>query len=157
MLDVSEDMVRASFARNVEPLTLLVTLNAEGLDEPIRASSDPAGTVSRGEEFPHYPFNFEGGGASNEDPVRSVKLEIANVDGRIGEAVRTVEGVPTATIETVRASTPDEVEIAIEDAEVSSAEIDQPSVSVNLMPRDFESEPVISKRYIRARTPGLNL
>jgi hypothetical protein len=138
-------------------LTVLVTLEAEGLAEPIRASSDPAGTVSRGDDFPHYPFTFEGGGASNDEPSRSVKLEIGNVDGRIGEAVRTVTGVPIATIETVRAATPDEVEIAIEEAEVSSAEIDQPSVTATLMPRDFDSEPVISKRYIRARTPGLNL
>lgn len=153
--DISEDMVRASFARRVEPLTVLVSLDAPGLDETIRVSSDPDGTVSRGLTYRHFPFTFGGGGASNEEVTRGSRLEIGNTDGRIGEAVRTATGTPIATIETVRAAAPDVVELAIEDARVGDIEIDDPKVTANLNPRDFVSEPACKARYIIARTPGL--
>lgn len=155
MLDVSEDMIRAQFARQVEIMTLLVTIDAEGLDEPIRATSDPDGTLSRGVTYQHFPFSFTGGGAAQDEPARGARLEIGNTDGRISEAVRTVTGTPTATIETVRASVPDVVEIALEDARVSDVEVDDPKVTATLAPRDFESEPACSPRYIIARMPGL--
>lgn len=155
MLDVSEDMVRASFARQVEPMAVLVTLDADGMAEPIRASSDPDGTVSRGQTFRHFPFGFSGGGASAEEPARRARLEIGNVDGRIAEAARTVTGTPLATIETVRVAAPDVVELAIEEAKVGDIEVDDPKVTATLHPREFDTEPACKARYIIARTPGL--
>lgn len=155
MLDVSEDMIRAAFARQVEQMTVLVTIEADGLVEPIRASSDPDGTVSRGQTFRYHPFGFSGGGASAEEPVRRVRLEIGNVDGRIAEAVRTVTGNPIATMETIRAVEPDVVEMAIEEARVADIEVDDPKVTATLNPRDFATEPACKARYIIARTPGL--
>lgn len=155
MLDVSEDMIRAVFARQVQPLAVLVTLEAEGLADPIRASSDPDGTVSRGETFRHFPFSITGGGAGPEDLSRAVRLEIGNTDGEIAETVRLATGTPTATIETVRRAAPDVVELALEAARVSDVEVDDPKVTATLQPRDFTAEPACKARYIKARTPGL--
>lgn len=155
MLDVSEEMIRASFARQVEQMTVLVTIEAEGLVEPIRASSDPDGTVSRGETYRYHPFAFSGGGASADEPVRRVRLEIGNVDGRLSEAARTVTGNPIATMETVRAVAPDVVELAIEEARVADIEVDDPKITATLNPREFATEPACKARYIIARTPGL--
>jgi len=155
MENVSEAMVRAAFARHPEPLAVLVTLEADGLDAPLRFSSDQDGTVSRGLPYRHFPFNFTGGGASNEEVTRGVSLEIGNTDGRIAEAVRAATGTPIATIETVRVAAPDVVELAIEEAPVSDVEIDNPKVTANLLPRDFRSEPACQANYNRKRTPGL--
>lgn len=155
MLDVSEDMVRAAFARQVEPMAVLVTIEAEDLADPIRASSDPDGTVSRGQTYRYFPFGFVGGGASLEEPTRRAKLEIGNGDGRVSEAARTVTGTPIATIETVRSAAPDIVEIAVEEARVTDIEVDDPKVTVTLNPRDFMTEPACKARYIIARVPGL--
>jgi hypothetical protein len=157
MLDVSEDMIRAVFTRQVEPLAMLVTIAADGLAEPILVTSDPNGTTSLDREFIYFPFTFTGGGASVEEQTRSVKIEIGNTDGAISEAIRTVTGVPLLTFETVRVSAPDDVEIAIVDAEMIAADVVEPTVTGTLMPRNFANEPAISKRYIAARTPGLPL
>lgn len=155
MENVSEAMIRAAFSRQIEPLVMLVTIEAEGLDDSIRVSSDPDGTTSRGETFRYFPFGFTGGGASAEDPVKGARLEIGNTDGRISEAVRTATGTPIATIETVRASSPDVVELALEEARVGDIEVDDPKVTATLSPRDFDTEPACKARYIIARTPGL--
>lgn len=157
MLDVSEDMIRAVFSRQVEPLAVLVTLEAEGLADPILVTSNPNGTTSLGREFVYFPFTISGGGASIEEQTRAVKLEIGNVDGAISEAIRTVTGVPLVSFETIRVAAPDDIELAIDQAEMTSAEVAEPTVTGTMLPRDFAGEPVISKRYIAARTPGLPL
>lgn len=155
MQEVTEDYVRGAIARDAEPTVLLVTITAEGLDEPIRASSDPDGTTSRGDEYPYFPFGFAWPGAAADEPVRQAKLEIGNTDGRIADAIRQAAGNPLVTVELVRKAAPDVVEMAMVDARLSDAEIDDPKVSGTLKPRSFEDEPACKARYIIARTPGL--
>ncbi len=155
MQNISEDMVRAAFARQVQPMTVLLRITAEGLADDILVSSDPDGTISRGLLYEHFPFEFSGGGASNEDQSRSARLEIGNTDGRIGEAVRALTGSPVITIETVRAAAPDVVELAIEDAELEDIEIDDPKITATVKARRFDTEPACKARYTIARTPGL--
>lgn len=155
MLDVTLSMIRESWSRQVPLMAVLVTLEAPGLADPIRVSSDPDGTVSRGDTYRHFPFTFAGGGASNEEPVRGARLEIGNTDGRIAEAVRAATGSVIATIETVRASAPDVPEIAIEEARVSDIEVDDPKVTGTIQPRDFATEPACKARQTIARLPGL--
>jgi len=155
MQDVSEAMIRAIFKRAAEPTALLVTITAEGLETPIRASSDPDGTESRGDHFPYFPFTFGWGGAAADEPVRGATLEIGNTDGEIALAVRTITGAPLATVEVVRTASPDVVELAMVDAKVSDVEVDDPRVTAQIIPKNFEDEPACKARYIMARTPGL--
>lgn len=155
MQGVTEDMVRAMFSTDAEPFSVLVTISGAGLAEPIRASSDPAGTTSRGEFYPFFPFSFSAGGAGAEEISRSCRLQIANVDGRIAQAVRQATGKPLATVEIVRAAAPDDVEIAIDGAGVKDIEIDEPSATATIIPRDFANEPACGPRYTIFRTPGL--
>lgn len=155
MQDVTPDLVRAIFRRTVAPTAVLVTLEADGVD-PIRASSDPDGTTSNGEDFPYFPFSFAWGGASAEEPSKRAKLEIGSADGRIEDAIRALpnNAAPTATVQLVRVAAPDVVEVAIDGASVDDVEFDAPKVTANLSPRDF-SEPACHARYTAARTPAL--
>ena len=155
MQDVSEDFVRAVFKRAVEPTAMLLTLTADGLEEPIRASSDRDGTVSGGIEFPYFPFAFAWGGAAAEEPVKDASLEIGNTDGRISRAIRTAQGNPLIDVELVRTSAPDVVELAMIGAKVANVDVDEPKVSASIKPKSFDDEPACKARYIIARTPGL--
>jgi hypothetical protein len=155
MQDVSEDMVRAMFSTDAPPMVILVTLEGGGLAEPIRVTSDPDGTVSRGEPYEFFPFTFTAGGASIDESVRGCRLQIGNVDGRIAQAARDATGKPTATVELVRKAAPDDVETAIVDAKVNDIDISDPTATATLLPRDFTNEPACSPRYVIFRTPGL--
>lgn len=155
MQDVSEDLIREVFSRSVEAPVVLVTLEAEGFDQPIRASSDPDGTISRGETYPYFPFSFAWGGAAQDETAKQARIEIGNTDGAIAYAIRTAEEQPRLTVELVRRAAPDVVEMAMVDARLTDAEVDDPKVSGTIKPRAFSEEPACKARYIASRTPGL--
>lgn len=155
MQDVSEDMIREMFSTDAPPMTILVTLEGGGLAEPIFVTSDPDGTVSRGETYEFFPFTFSSGGHGVDDMSRGCRLQIANVDGRISQAVRSATGKPTATVELVRQAAPDDVETAIVEAKINDIDIDEPTATATLLPRNFSNEPACSPRYVVFRTPGL--
>ncbi|HYD44235.1 MAG TPA: hypothetical protein VEA79_03090 [Phenylobacterium sp.] len=155
MQDISEDMVRELFAAQPEPPVLLATLEAEGLDDPIRVTTHPEGLTSRGDAYQFFPFTVAFGGASEGQPIRETQLEIANVDGRIARATRYLIGNPVATIEAVRLAAPDVVEQAMTSARIRDIEFDDPKAIATLLPRDFAGEPACQARYVPSRTPSL--
>lgn len=155
--DLSPDMIEAIYAEEAEPTAILITLASTDLAIPIRASSDPDGTTSRGDDYEYFPFSFTFGGASQSEPSKPAQLEISNSDARISEAVR---GLPAgaqlfATCELVRIDDPDEVELAMTHARIGDIELDDPKATASIMPRTFDTEPACSPRYIGSRTPGL--
>lgn len=155
--DFSPEMVEAIYAEDGPATALLVTIDSATLVTPIRASSDPDGTSSRGEDYPHFPFSFNFGGAGQDEPARQSKLEIANSDARIMRAVRSLPAGAqvSATAELVLIDDPDEVELALTGARVGDIECDDPKVTATVLTRDFENEPANQARYVGARTPGL--
>lgn len=155
MQDVTEDLIREMFSSDAAPLVILVTISGSGLAEPIRVTSDPDGTVSRGETFEFFPFTFAAGGSSIDETARGCRLQIANVDARIAQAVRAATGKPSATVELVRKAAPDDVETAIVGAQVNDVDIDEPVATASLLPRNFSNEPACAPRYVIFRTPGL--
>lgn len=162
MQDVTEDMVRDVFAEDARVPATLVTLDAEELEEPIRATDYRGdlgdgvfGIVSRGELFRYFPFAFTFGGASAEEAERSAKLEIANVDGLILHSLRSLQTRPYLTAELVRVSAPDYVELALSRAPITDINATEASVDMTIRPRDFDQLYACAKRYVIARTPSL--
>ncbi len=155
--DFSPEAIEQIYSEDGPAMALLITLDSATLVEPIRASSDPDGTTSRGFDFPHYPFAFVFGGAGQDEPSRGAKLEIANSDARIMRAVRSLPAGAQvgATAELVLLDAPDEVEMAVIGARVGDVECDDPKVTANIEPRSFDTEPANQARYIGSRTPGL--
>lgn len=155
MREVSEAMVREVFAEDGRLPATLVTFESSDLPEPIRATDHPEGIVSRGETFRFFPFTFSAGGASAEDPDRTMRLEIANLDALIAEAIRSTAGQPICTVELVRVLDPNAVEIAFRDCEVRDVEVTGPTVIFQLAGRELSNQFACSKRYVQARTPAL--
>ena len=157
MQDMSPDAIEQFYSEDGPATALLVTLDSPTLDAPIRASSDPDGTTSRGLRFEPFPFAFMFGGASGDEAVRGAKLEIANSDARIMRAVRSLPAGAqvSASAELVMVDDPNEVEMAMTGARVSDIECDDPKVTANIAPKAFDTEPACVARYVRARTPGL--
>lgn len=67
-----------------------------------------------------------------EDSTPVARLEIDNVDRRIGLAIREMRRQPEFIIRVVRASAPDEVEIEFTDFVLESCDINKLTVSGNI-------------------------
>lgn len=155
MQEVTEAMIREIIAEDAREPVTLVTITAAGLDAPIRCCNEPAGIESRGFAFPFFPFSFSGAGASAEEPERACRLEVANIDAVIVEAIRAATDEPVCTVELVRLFDPDNVEIGFRNMRVTDASADGPSVVLTLKGKDLDNMVACSKRYVAARTPGL--
>jgi len=155
MRDIDEDFVRSAFAETGDPTAVLITLNGGGMPEPIRVSSDPDGVTSNGVDFVHFPFSFTGAGSAGDEIAKQARLEIGNVDGRIGQQVRLAESRLTIDVDVVRLADPDTIDRLLEGAEITDIEIDDPKITGTIKPREFSSEPACAARYTIFRTPGL--
>lgn len=155
MRQVTPEMIDMVFSESTNLSALLCTITAEGLPEPIRVTNLDGGLTSRGVDYEYYPFSFSLPGASESEQIRECQLEIYNRDQRISNAIRTSTGKPRVTVEYVKVSNPDYVELALTDAEVYDVEIDDPRITATIRSKSFALEPACKARYVAARTPGL--
>lgn len=162
MQAVTEAMVRDVFAEDARVPATLITFDAEELEEPILATDyrgdlggGEFGIVSRGLTYRFFPFRFTFGGASAEEIERQARLEIANVDGSILHAIRSIAGQPFLTAELVRVSAPDHVELALTRAPLSDVDANAASIDMTVKARSFDQVYACAKRYVIARTPSL--
>lgn len=162
MQDVTEDMIRDVFAEDARVPATLITFEADELEEPILATDYRGdlgdgrfGLVSRGQTYQFFPFRFTFGGASAEEIERQARLEIANVDGAILHAIRSIAGKPYLTAELVRVSSPDYVELALTRTAISDIDANSASIDMTIKGRSFDQVYACAKRYVIARTPSL--
>lgn len=108
--ELSSTGMRALFeSQTDEVFIILLTIEAEGLDDPIRVSSDGVDTISRDELFLHCPFQI-GIPPEKEDQPPQVMLRLDNADRLLVDAIRSLASPPTITMEIVLASDPNTVE-----------------------------------------------
>lgn len=136
-----------------EHFVTLVTINHASLAEPIRVCDDTVNLISRGNTYLAMPFrvNF---GEDDPEAVPRTRLRIDNVDRRIVEGVRSVTTSPTVTVEIVRHSDPDTVEMALEDYKVMQAEYNAMEVVADISLENFLHEPYPSAVFDPGRFPG---
>ena len=160
---LSPAMVTTLFSRAIEPVALLATIQADGLDGLLRLTDCPdartstgsKGLVSRGQDFEYFPFSFAFPGAGQGESARGAKVVIGNRSGEIAEALEGVTGQPTITVELVRVCAPDSVERAMTGATLSDHEESSASITANIASRRFDPEPACRSSYIEAKTPSL--
>jgi len=101
-------------------LALLTISHPDIADGPIRVVDNTVDVVSRGDTYVAWPFDWTLP-TDAEDVFPDVALTISNVDRRVTEAIDALETPPTMTFEVVLASSPDLVEMSLEDIELRSA------------------------------------
>lgn len=92
-----------------EVVLLLLTIEEDSLEAPIRVVHNTEDIVSRGETFVAFAFAIELPVESGDAP-RPVRIQIDAVDQTIIKAIREAVGQPKVTMEVVLASDPDTVE-----------------------------------------------
>jgi hypothetical protein len=145
----------------------LLTITHPSLPEPVRVSSDPTqvldiddaqgpvyGTVSRGQSYVHWPFEIHLPAEDGEQLPR-VRLVIDNVDRRIAEGLRTIQGPPEVALEVVLASDPDTVEAGPFLMTLRRAVYDAAAISADLAFEDILNQAIPGDSFTPATTPGL--
>lgn len=133
---------------------ILLTIEADGLAEPIRVVNDRQDLYSRGARYVAYPFELALPGDDGETVAR-VTIRIDNVDRRIVEALRTATGLPRATIEVVRRAAPDVVEAGPFSMTIAEARADALTVEAECVFEDVLDAAFPAGQYTPADYPGL--
>lgn len=111
---VSSEMLQAMYSQETgEAIIVLLTIDHADLLQPLRVTSDGADTVSNGNTFTSFPFDFVVPNEPEDGRSPRTRVQISNVDRQIVEALRGIgaeNGPPTFDAMIVRASEPDQIE-----------------------------------------------
>lgn len=153
-----------------DPLILLVTLTHPSLSEPVRVSSDPTkflqldpetqepiyGTISNGETFYAYPFEFvlpdqpEGSDSSVKASFR-----VDNVTRQYTAIIRDLQSAPALELYFCFASDPDTIVETLPPLLVTDISYDVKTIHCDLSAKDFRMEPFPAVQFYPSRFPGL--
>jgi len=141
MRNLSSDMLADLFATETdEAILALVTIDHDTLSTPIRVTSDAVETVSNGNTFQPFPFQYTFPDQSDENEA-TAKLKIDNVDRKITKAVRELSSAPTVTTQIVRGSDPDTIEASFPDFKLVNVSYDKHTVEGTLSLESLVSQP----------------
>lgn len=144
-------------------LVVLVTINHETFDEPVRICSDPTevlpeagvrGIISNGEEYIYIPFSIELP-AQDDTGAAHARISVDNSSRDIVAAVRSATSALSITIQLVLADDPDTVEVSIEDFRLDRVTYDSFTVSGDISVEFFDLEPFPSRRFTPSDFPGI--
>lgn len=151
---LSETALNSAAAEETQEVWLvLVTLEHDDLEEPIRVVNNIEDIESRGLTFLGCPFELDPPGDDADGPTEA-RLRIDNVNREIVVANRSITSPPTVTIEVILASDPDAPEVTISHLTLRNVSWDAAYVQGTLRFEDLSVEPV-SQRVTPGRFPGL--
>lgn len=133
---------------------ILLTIDHDDLDAPIRVVNNSEDIVSNAETFIAFPFALTLP-EDAADRLPQVKLTIDVVDQRIIEAVRTLTSPPEVTVQVVLAEQPDVIELEIADLTLRDVDYDDATLTGTLMWEDILSQSYPAPQYLPGTAAGL--
>lgn len=141
-------------AETGDAFLILLTIDHDDLEQPIRVTSDAVETESRGDTFTPFPFDLILPDDLDDRSPRA-RLVIDNIDRQIVMAVRNLSSSPNVLIEIVRAADADTVEAQFVDFKLTTVAYDVHKVEGNLTIEDFTAEPFPAAVFSPSLFPGL--
>ncbi|MDD3492348.1 MAG: DUF1833 family protein [Candidatus Thermoplasmatota archaeon] len=153
--EVSDSFKAAVFAQETEEVFLiLVTVEHQEMENPIRLVNNIENIISRGESYLACPLQIELPiDADEQSPV--AKLTMDNLDKIIIAALRTISDPPTVHLELVRASAPDVIEAAFYDLTLKQVNYDYFKIEGMLTYENLLAEPWPAHTFTPSYFPGL--
>lgn len=121
---------------------------------PVRVCSGGRQITSRGAVYEYFPFSVEFPGDKPDAPPQA-RLRIDNVDRRFVEAIRSLSGDLSVTIEVVLRSQPSVLEEGPIHLVLRDVEYDEVVISGLLLPEPLLGEPCPADKFTPSRNPGL--
>jgi hypothetical protein len=165
-LSISNTFKQAAFAQETdEVFAVLVTLDSDELEVPIRICSDPRdklpllgddiyGMVSNGDTFVFMPFEIWLPRDDKSGTV-SARISIQNVDRRLIDSARSVVKPITVKIQCVLSSDPDVIELEFDHFQLSTIKYNVMIIEGDLTLNYWGLEPFPSNCFTPSNFPGL--
>lgn len=150
-------------SRSIEEVfIILVTIDHEGLEVPIRVANDnlhvlttgQRGVISNGNEFVYLPFNIVLPNLER-DTLPSAKIAIDNIDRAITAALADITEPPEVRIQIALSSDPDIIDYDIQGFKLNTVTYDEVQIEGILSVEYFANEPFPAPRFTPSRFPGL--
>lgn len=152
-----------------DPLVFLVEISHPSLSEPIRVSSDMTtflgmepelkepiyGTVCNGVKFYAQPFSFTVPDTPGDSSTTKASFSLQNVSQEYTAAVRNLTSAPRFRCTMVLASSPDTVQQSLPDMWLTDITLDASTISGELSPADFRTEPWPKLKFYPSGFQGL--
>lgn len=162
--NISNNARSATFsAQTSEAFIVLLTISHPSFVQPIRVSSDPTqilpianvmGTISNGVEYVFLPFEIQLPQQDDGSTARAT-INIDNIDRSMVMAVRNADSALSVNVAIVLSSSPDTVEMSVEDFKIEHVRYDALSITGNLSVEYFDLEPYPSLRFTPSNFPGM--
>ena len=153
--DVTSAFIEACNAQQTDDgLAVLITIEHPGLPAPIYLNGAGSNVESRGNLFLACPVQVMLSEDSDDRPPQA-KLSIDNISREITIALRSIITPPTITIEIVKLSDPETVEMALEDFEMKEVTITTLVIEGTLTMEGLYQEPAIKYYFTPSMFPGL--
>lgn len=146
-----------------EVFAILMTIDHPNFTQPILVSSDNGvilpsagvrGTLSRGKEYVFLPFTIELP-TQDDTGIARARISIDNIDRQMVNAVRSANSALKIKIEIVLASTPDVVEVVMDDFQINQVTYDALTISGELSLEYYDLEPYSKLRFTPSNFPGM--
>jgi hypothetical protein len=155
MTEFSDNFREAVNAQETgEEILFLVTIEHPDLLAPIRINNAVRNIISRGETFLACYLTAA---VIDQDPDRSpqAQLTVSNIDRTMVVALRSTAVAPVITLEIIRASEPDFVEMSMANLELKNINYDELVIQGDLIPRRLRAKKAIDHYFSPTVAPGL--
>lgn len=136
-----------------DPFLILVTLSHADFST-VRLVNNSENVVSRGNTFMSFPMRIVLPVDDGESD-REVSIEFDNVSRELIEEIRSVTTQIDVTLEMILASTPDVVQMSIEELKIGNLSYNQNTISAKLYLDNFLSSAMTSEKYTAQTFPGI--
>lgn len=136
-----------------EVFLFLLTLDHETLATPIRVVNDMVGHTSRTNFFTAYPFSIVMP-LDDGETFPTLKFTIDNVDQSLVEIIRTLTSPPEAMLEVVLASSPDTLELSVENMLIRKIDYNATTININAQVNDILNQKFPNRMYTPQYYPG---
>jgi|AntRauTorcE11897_2_1112592.scaffolds.fasta_scaffold01057_4 hypothetical protein len=152
---LSSAALKAIYSSETDEIFLiLLTLDHDSLEMPIRVTSDAVPTRSREQDYIAFPFDLVLPDQTESRSPRA-RLTIDNVSREILMTLRQLQSPPRVRMEIIRYADPDHVEAVFPDFTLTNLRYNAMTIQGDLTIEDFAAEPYPAGIFSPAGFPGL--
>lgn len=167
---VSDSFLEALYAEETDATpVVLMTIEHDDLDEPLRFCNNPTerittdpllyGTVrlkdETGEETYYFvPFQITLP-SEGEDVQPTMQIQLSNVGRETTDLLRSTDSPAKVRIDLVTSDDPDLIEVSFPNFDLTSADIEAGTVTLNLTLNSYATEPFPAGAYTPSGFPSL--
>lgn len=151
---VSSQMLNDMYAQQTgEAVLILLEMDHPDMPSPVRITSDAVGTISNGDTYVAFPFDFILPDEPENGRPPKASIRICNIrpedpeEDNILDALRDLQGKPSIKPMIVRGSDPDTVEIEYPGFQLNGFTYDALYVQGDLSLKDLSQEPFPAHSY----------